>query len=76
MASGMSGASQDATPVGGAVGESGRPERAGASVWMDEALRAAKDNILVGRITRQICAAAKSQKDGQRGKSPVLRRCE
>lgn len=60
--SGMPGASQDATPVGRAVGESGRTERAGASVWMDGAVRAAKDNILVGRISGQICAAAGSQK--------------
>lgn len=74
MASGMSGASQDATPVGGAVGESGRPERAGASVWMDEALRAAKDNILVGRITGQVCAAARSQKTDREGEKSRVKK--
>lgn len=34
-APGMSGASQDATPLGTAVGESGRPERAGRSICVD-----------------------------------------
>lgn len=32
---------------GRAVGESGRPRRAVASVWIDGDVRAAKDNILV-----------------------------
>lgn len=73
MASGMSGASQDATPIGRAVGESGRPERAGASVWMDEALRAAKDNIRVGRITGQICAAAGSLKTDRAGEKSLVK---
>lgn len=62
VASGMSGASQDATQLGRAVGESWRPERTGASVWMDGDVRAAKDNIPLGLIRGQICAAPGAQK--------------
>ena len=57
-------------PLGRAVGESGRPQRAGASVWMDGDARAAKDNILVGRVKAQKCVAPGAQKMDIGGKVP------
>lgn len=51
MALGMPGASQDATPLCEGVGASGRWERAGASVWTEEAPRAAKDSILLTQVS-------------------------